>query len=388
MSCGEWGGAHQGRLLPPAAALTFKYNEDEWTSMKKEGMASWVFLMLFFGLAALAFWIVSGFVTAMLGGAIMAYIFHPVYRWLVGKTRQETLSALLITCLAVMLAIVPVAFVVGNAADEARLVYIRTLQIVNTGQLLPGECLPAASTLCTAYARAGAFISDPDVQVYVQDAVSKGSTFVITKVTGMLLALPSILLRALIALFTMYYLLKEGPDLVRKVQGLLPVSKRHEAHIINKLGEVTHAVIFGSIVVAVVQGFLGGIGFWAVGIRSPVIWGAIMSIFAVIPFLGTGVIWGPAGIMLLLEGVTGGDPSSTYKGIGLLVYGLLLVSTIDNVIKPRIIGDRAGLHPVMVLVGVLGGLATIGLVGFVIGPLVLALLFSTLRIYQEEIGHR
>lgn len=355
--------------------------------MKKEGMASWVFLVLFFGLAALAFWIVSGFVTAMLAGAILAYIFHPPYRWLAQKTGQQSLSALLMAVLVVMLAIIPVAFVVGNAADEARFVYVRTLQIVNTGQLLPGGCLPADSALCSAYGSVGAFISDPEVQVYVQDAASKGTTFIITKVTDMVLALPSILLRAVIALFTMYYLLKEGPAIVSRIQGLLPVRKVHQRHIIDKLGEVTHAVVFGSIVVAIIQGFLGGIGFWAVGIKSPVIWGAVMSIFAVIPFLGTGLIWGPAGILLVIEGVTSGNPVSTYKGMGLLVYGLLLVSTIDNVIKPRIIGDRTGLHPVMVLVGVLGGLATVGLVGFVIGPLVLALLVNTLRIYQEEIGN-
>ena len=355
--------------------------------MKKEGLITVVFFIVFISLAALTLYIIQGYINALLAAAVLAYIFHPVYAWLSKKTGLKSLSSLLVCVLILVVLLVPVIFVVDNAANEARFAYIRTMQIITTGKIIDGDCVPAGSATCQLLSDVGAYVSEPQVQVYLQDALSKTTNFVITKVTDMLLALPSVLLNVLIVFFATYYLLKEGPAIVHWFKNLLPVGRKHKEHIIRQLGDVTYGLVYGSLVVAIIEGVLGGIAFWLVGISSPVLWGAMMAILAVIPFVGAGIIWAPAGIYLLFIGLTQGNTVLIAKGMGLLIFGLLFISTIDTIIKPRIIGDRTGINPVLVLVGVLGGLATFGIVGFIIGPLIIAVLKSIITIYETEVSH-
>jgi predicted PurR-regulated permease PerM len=310
-----------------------------------------------------------------------------VYWWLYVRTGKRAICALLVCLLIFMILFVPLSLAVQNAANEARFVYVRALQVIKTGNIMDSPCLPAGSAVCNAFDSVGKFMTDPQVQLYAQDAVSKSTNFIITKVTDTLLRLPAILINVLIMFFATFYLLIDGPLLAQRFKRLLPVAKKHQDHITAKLGEVTYALVYGSLVIAVLQGVLGGLAFWAVGVHSPIIWGCVMAVFALIPFLGTGIIWGPAAIYMVLAGASQGDSILLYKGIGLFLFGLLFISTIDNILKPRIIGNRTGIHPVLVLVGVLGGLAAFGIVGFVIGPLIIAVFKSVISIYETEIKH-
>jgi predicted PurR-regulated permease PerM len=353
---------------------------------KREGLITVVFFIVFIGLALLTLWVIKPYIQAILAAMVLAYVFHPVYTWLVSKTGQRTLSALLICVVIIAIFFVPMAFAIDSAAGEARFVYLRTLQVLKTGNFMDGPCAPADSTICVMFEKVGGFFSSPEVQLYAQDALGKATTFIITTVTNLLLALPSIIVNVLITIFAVFYLLKDGPMMVKRFQTLLPVSKKHQAHIIKKLGETTHALVYGSLIIALLQGILGGIGLWVVGVHSPILWGAVMAVFALIP-VGTGIVWGPVSVYMILAGISQGDAFMTYKGVGLLLYGIFIVSTIDNILKPKIIGNRTGIHPVLVLVGVLGGLAAFGPVGFVIGPLVIALLKSIIDIYETETRH-
>ena len=145
-----------------------------------------------------------------------------------------------------------------------------------------------------------------------------------------------------------------------------------------------HAIVYGSIVVALIQGTLGGIGFWIVGIPSPILWGILMSLFALIPMVGTGIIWVPASLGMAAYGYLSGDTVMVWKAIGLFIYGVFVIAGIDNVLKPKIIGERAHVHPVIILLGVLGGLKFFGIVGFAVGPLILAIFITFLEIYEYE----
>jgi predicted PurR-regulated permease PerM len=142
--------------------------------------------------------------------------------------------------------------------------------------------------------------------------------------------------------------------------------------------------MYGSILIAVIQGALGALGFWIFGIESFFIWGMVMAIFALVPFVGTAIIWIPAALYLIAKGTTSGNMTLVWHGVGLLLYGVFIISSADNLLKPKLIGDRAGMHPVVVLLGVLGGLSLFGFAGFLIGPLILAAMTSFADIYQKE----
>jgi len=166
---------------------------------------------------------------------------------------------------------------------------------------------------------------------------------------------------------------------------------KHERYIMNRLKATTHAVVFGQIIVAAIQGFLGGLGFLIVGLPNPILWGTLMGFMALIPMIGTAVIWVPAGIYMVLQGLNSGQfigwigpEHSVLAGVILLVYGVLIVSSIDNVLRPMIIGERAKLHPALVFLGVLGGLQIFGILGIILGPIVLGVFVTFVDIYELE----
>jgi len=130
---------------------------------------------------------------------------------------------------------------------------------------------------------------------------------------------------------------------------------------------------------------VGTLGLYIFGIKSPLVWGIIMVIACMIPFVGAPVVWFPLGVFKVIIGLNSGNNYETIMGIGLLAYGFIIVSSIDNLIRPKIIGDRARIHPTIILLGILGGLAIFGFIGIVVGPLILSLFLTFAEIYKTEI---
>ncbi len=145
-----------------------------------------------------------------------------------------------------------------------------------------------------------------------------------------------------------------------------------------------HLLIYGYVVVALIQGLLGAFGFFIFGIHSPIFWGIVMTITALIPFIGTAIVWLPFALIKLFNGILANNTNEIIGGILFILYGTIIISGIDNVLRPKIIGDKAKVHPILILVGVLGGLSLFGFIGVVIGPLILALFVAFLTAYEEN----
>ena len=159
---------------------------------------------------------------------------------------------------------------------------------------------------------------------------------------------------------------------------------KYRKHVFKKLNDMAYAVIYGSIIIAVIQGTLGGIGFLIFGLSSPLLCGIVMIFASLIPYVGSSIIWFPAALIIIFDGYLNMETTLIIKGILLMLYGIFVVGTVDNILKPKIIGDRSGLHPVLVLLGVVGGLTLLGFVGIIIGPIILAMLATFIKIYEEE----
>ena len=144
------------------------------------------------------------------------------------------------------------------------------------------------------------------------------------------------------------------------------------------------AVIYGSLIIAIAQGTLGGIGFFIFGLPSPLLWGVIMVFASLLPYIGTSVIWLPASLFLIFNGYASMETALITKGILLMLYGIFIIGTIDNILKPKLIGDKSGLHPVLVLLSVIGGINFLGFIGVIIGPMIIAALVTFINIYEEE----
>jgi predicted PurR-regulated permease PerM len=186
-----------------------------------------------------------------------------------------------------------------------------------------------------------------------------------------------LIINFIIMCITIFYFLKDGGTLAIFIKKLLPFSEQQKDKLEERVKEMVIAAIYGGLAVAVAQGILGGIAFYTFGLPSPAFWGTVMAIFSLVPLFGCTTIWLPTGIYLLITG-------SIAKGIGFLVYCVVFITSIDNIIKPLVIGGRTKLHTLLVFFSVLGGINFFGFVGFILGPLITALCLSLLEIYTFE----
>ena len=165
---------------------------------------------------------------------------------------------------------------------------------------------------------------------------------------------------------------------------MIPLKKSHKKEILKKIKEVNQAVLYGHVLTAAVQGVIAILGFYAFGVTSPLLWGLILMFFALIPFAGAPVIYVPISLIMMVDGISAMDQTVFLKSLGLLIYCSLIISSVDNIIKPKITGDIARINPAIILLGLMGGIALFGVIGIIVGPLVLALTITFIEIYEKE----
>ncbi|MBI2550624.1 AI-2E family transporter [Candidatus Woesearchaeota archaeon] len=336
-----------------------------------------VLLILLTILSAL---IIRSLFKTVLAGIILSYIFYPVYGAVYSRLRMKTVSALLITVLILVLITVPSFFVINKLSNEASVAFVVAKQYLEGGSKAiqcggDGLCQLIPANLKDA---------SPKVKAVLTNTLGKGTEYIVNKTTQAILSLPSIALNLFIVFFIMYYMFKDGTGFVEAVKNILPVRKQRQDALIGQFSQVASAVIYGTVIVAVLQGALAGIGFYLFGVPSPIIWGVITAVVSLIPFLGPYIVWFPASLLLMASGYYSGEGLIFLRGLGLFFYGLLLVSGVDNVLKPRIIGRKAKIHPVLVFLGIIGGVNFFGLVGFVVGPVIIAMLKTAFEAYVKE----
>jgi predicted PurR-regulated permease PerM len=184
-----------------------------------------------------------------------------------------------------------------------------------------------------------------------------------------------------IMFFVMFYGFREGQTFVTNIKNLMPLETGLKDSLFDEMRTVTQAVLYGQVLTAVIQGGLGGIALLVFGVPNALFWGAIMIIMAFLPLLGTPLIWVPAGVGLIMDG-------QITQGVLLLVFGATVVMNIDNFLRPKLVSGRTNVHPVLILIGVLGGLRVFGFIGMLVGPLILAVLVALIKFYEQYYQQR
>ncbi|MEA3143917.1 MAG: hypothetical protein QOG31_1241 [Thermoplasmata archaeon] len=196
--------------------------------------------------------------------------------------------------------------------------------------------------------------------------------------TGILGALPEFFLAMTVILFVVYYVLTDGETFTAYVRRAAPLPGRQIDFLLHEARSGLNAVFMGQILVSILQGVLGAIGFWITGLPNAVLWGAVMAVLGLLPVVGTFLVWVPAGIYLIIKG-------QVWQGFFMLAWGAIVVMIVtDTFIKPKLIGSRADIHPMFVLVGVLGGAAAFGFIGLFLGPLLVGVTIAVLKVYEAD----
>lgn len=326
---------------------------------KKPVMYFFIFLFLF--IIYLSFKIVQPFFNAILGSIILAYIFYPLQVKLQTKVKNKRIATTIIICLIILIVITPLFFIFYSLLSE----YKGLFTTFNSSQT--DLFLEKLKTL----------FNNDNLESYVTILFKEGINFLIGNLSRFLISLPGLLLEIFVMIFSLFYFLTDGPALLAEFKEVFPLKSSYKEKLFVEFGNITKAIVYGTLLIALIQGILGTIGLLIFKVPNPFIFGLVMMIFAMIPFLGPTFVWLPLSLYLFFIGKIG-------NAIGLFFYGLLIVSTVDNILKPKIISMKSKIHPLLVLLGLLGGLQIFGLVGLVIGPLVLSYLFIFLKFYTEE----
>jgi len=325
-------------------------------------------------------WILMPFAGAILWGVLLSIIFSPVHQSLLARIpRWRNVSSCATVLLIAILVVLPITLVATALVQEVAGLVGRFRPVeLDVRQPLSDfkSSLPeSAANLLMQFETTGlaalrerlSTILVEGGQFIARQAVSIG------KVTG------DFLLSVFVMLYLLFYLLRDGDALLTFIRRALPLSPEQQQVLFNSFTATVRGTIKGDIVVGVVQGTLGGLIFWALGMGTPVLWGAAMALLSLLPVFGAGLVWVPAGIYLLLTG-------SLWSGAVLLVFGALGISTIDNVLRPVLVGKDIKMPSYVVLVSTLGGIAVFGIHGCVIGPLLGALFLTAWKMYLEVRG--
>jgi predicted PurR-regulated permease PerM len=221
-------------------------------------------------------------------------------------------------------------------------------------------------------------LSKVNLDELIKDSIDRVAGIIFNQTSWLIANATKTIFYFILMVFTMYYFFKDGEAIIGKIKKLMPISPEQVELTFCHLRDVIQATMYGGVVVALIQGLLGGILFAVVGIPSAVFWGAIMAFLSLIPFLGAFIVYVPAGIILLLGG-------SYIKGIVVIAVGTLVISQSDNVIRPYLISGRTSMHPLMLFFAIMGGIYLFGLLGIVVGPLIAAVFVTLLRIFEFKL---
>lgn len=327
----------------------------------------------------LTYLIFKPFLSPILLGIIFSIVFYPTYLKLLNYTKGRKSVASLVTCLLItLIIIIPLFYITAVFTSELTSAFGRFDRVMQSGtykDLFPLWDNPSLQNFFKKVSRhLEAF--QIDLKTISINAAKEVGAYSFQIMTGAVANLTIFLIDIVLMLFTMYYLLKDSDMIALEIKGLIPLKKEHRERIFTRLKDIIYATLYGTITAGAAQGFLGGLAFWAIGLGSPVIWGVVMGLLALIPVMGAFFVWIPATLILLIQG-------HYLKAAMLFFWGSIVISLVDNLIWPTLVSGRAMLHPLATFFSMLGGIIVFGPIGLFVGPFVVALLVIMLDILKE-----
>lgn len=332
----------------------------------KENTKTVITVVLITALFALAIVIIKPIAISILFGILFAYIFYPLYKWIKSKIKNETLSALIV-CVGILIILgILLILLIGSLLSQVINFYsslekLDLIEIIN--QVFP-NFLSSSELSRTIASSLNTFISD-----FLADALSN--------IGDIILDIPIILLQLFVVIFIFFYALRDGEKAIDYLKSLSPLQKETQEKFFKQFKDITYSVLIGEIAVGVIQGMISGIGYFVFGVPNTLLLTLLTIVVSILPLIGPWLIWVPVNIYLFTSG-------RTEAGIGLLIYGLLIISWLDTVIRSMIVSRRAEINSAIVIIGMLGGVFVFGILGFIIGPLVLGYVLLVIELYRKK----
>lgn len=337
--------------------------------------ARWVAVLVATGIGLYLCWLMlKPFIGVLEWAVVLVIVFHPVHRRLANKIRYRSLSALVSCLLVILVVVLPLTLLTMAVAQE----------LAKVAPHLPAQISQFMNTQAPLFGKISEWLQSRfgidtlRSQEFFVEQLRRASEFLLAFSWSLLGNILGSIVKAFFVVFTMYYLFRDGQQIVRRLPAALPVSTQQGQAIIVRTQEVVSASVYGVVTIATLQGLLAGFAFWLLGVPSPLLWAVVMTFVCMIPIAGSFLVWLPLSIYLIASG-------HWIKASLLIVWGAFVVSTIDNFLRPRLIKNQTKLHELFIFFSVLGGISVFGLLGLVLGPVVLAITFGLLQTFRPHL---
>lgn len=323
-------------------------------------------------------WLLTPYYTAILWAVILAILFFPVHRRLERLMGgRSTIAALLTLLLCICLVILPALGILASLIQEGSSLYQR----ISSNEIDLNAYLLHLQSILPAFL--DNWLNSLKLAGFAEVWTKVSSSFVEAgqSIAGGVLSFGQNTLQFFISmglmLYLLFFLFRDGTSLGRTLRHSIPLSDDYTRQFVDKFAAVVRATVRGNIIIALTQGLIGGLSFWALGIEAALLWGVVMTFLSMLPAIGAAIVWVPAAIWLFLIG-------SWVKGILMVVIGAFVIGLIDNLLRPPLVGQGTRLPDYVVLISTVGGIALFGLSGFVIGPLIAALFISAWSLFTLQ----
>ena len=337
-----------------------------------------VLVILLIGVTLAFGWILLPFFGTIMWGAIIALLFTPLYRRLLPRLRQRRTQAALLTLLVVLLVVVlPFAVVTASLAREAAGIY----QHIDSGEWDPAQYMrgifEALPEWATGLLERFGFNDFDALQRQLVSSLKQASQLIGQQALGIGMNTFDFVASLFITLYLAFFLIRDGGGVVRALRDVLPLAPAHKRELADKFVTVVRATVKGNLLVAAIQGVLGGIAFWFLGVGGALLWAVLMAFLSLLPAVGAGLVWLPVALFFLLSG-------AVWKGLALVAWGVLVIGLVDNLLRPMLVGKDTRMPDYLVMISTLGGMAVFGINGFVLGPAIAAMFIATWHIYGAK----
>lgn len=348
-------------------------NEACYTVHMKPGSPQYYFLIVLLAATAwVAFLVVKPFIPVLALGAVFAVVLQPVYRWVLKRENgRESLAALSTVAISIVIVLIPIIFVSLQLLKEAQALYT-SLNDTDTQRVFSQWATENSPKLDHYIPNASQSLRE--LSASFDDYARTAAAWLVSNIGTAFSSVATLFLNLFLFFVTLYFLLRDGTRLKQYLIDLSPLRDSDDEHIVHKLEIAVNSVVKGKLAIAAIQGVLAGVGLAIFGVPNPVVWGLVAVVVSLIPPIGTALVLVPAILYLIIAGSLGG-------AIGLAIW-TIGVGVTDNILGPRLMSGGSDLHPLLVLLSVLGGLSLFGPVGLFLGPLSIALLLALLSLHS------
>ncbi|HQF57523.1 MAG TPA: AI-2E family transporter [Candidatus Magasanikbacteria bacterium] len=334
-------------------------------------MRSIFFFSVIVILAIALIYIIRPFLYPIFWAAVIAVIFYPLYSKFLTKTKRPNLSASLTLIIVILVIIIPLSILSTLIVNESINVY-KSVSPENISQKVTDIDDWLSKTSLAPYLKT----LETEGTSYLTNLTKTISLFIFENLKTFTQNSFRFFFMLFIMFYTLFFFLRDGKKMLERLMHLSPLGNKYENMLYERFTSTTRATLKGTLLVGAVQGSLGGILFLITGIPGALIWGLVMIAMSIVPAVGCSIVWFPTGIIMLLMG-------NIWQGLFILTFGALVISLIDNLIRPPLVGKDTQIHPLLILFSTLGGIFLFGISGFVIGPVIASLFISVISIYDH-----